>query len=57
MDTKYFQQALAAYCKAHRLDSTMPMSARLLSELLQEAQRLKQADLDAQDTPPVVRPS
>lgn len=56
MDTKYFQQALAAYCKVHRLDSTMPLSARLLSELLTEAQLLKQIDLDAQDAPPAVQP-
>lgn len=47
MDTKYFQQALEAYCKKSRYDSLMSLTPRLLSELLTEAQRLKQADIDA----------
>jgi len=52
VDTKYFQQALAEYCKAHRYDSKMPLTAALLSELLQRAQALKDADRAAVDAPP-----
>ncbi len=47
MDTKYFQQALAAYCKKHPWDATVPLTPSVLSELLTEAQRLKDADRKA----------
>jgi hypothetical protein len=47
MDTKYFKQAVDEYVKKNGFDSKMPISAHLLSQLLQRAQELKDADRKA----------
>lgn len=51
-DTEYFQIALDAYCKAHRLDAMMPLTPVILSQLLRSAQALKDADKKRIETEP-----
>jgi hypothetical protein len=50
VDTKYFKQAVDEYVKKNKLDSMMPMSAHLLSQLLERAQQLKLKAIE--DAPP-----
>jgi hypothetical protein len=44
MDTKYFAQAVEEWCKKHKWDKDLPMTPSWLSEMLQRAQVLKDAD-------------
>jgi len=43
-DTEYFTDALNTWCKKHRVDATLPLSANNLSQILLDAQALKLAD-------------
>jgi hypothetical protein len=47
MDTKYYAQAVAEWCKAHKYNAGLPLTPAWLSEMLTRAQELKQADIDA----------
>jgi hypothetical protein len=54
MDTKYFAQAVAEWCSKNKWNRDLPITASWLSEMLQAAQKLKEADrkrLEEQGTP------
>lgn len=51
MDTEFFRQALAAYVKAHRIDAKMPLCAEVLSQILMDAQALKDKARKEQNEP------
>lgn len=43
-DTEYFRLAVAAWCQKHKWDKDLPMTPAWLSEVLTDAQALKDVD-------------
>jgi hypothetical protein len=43
-DTQYFQEAMAAWCAKNKYSANLPLTPSVLSTVLLDAQRLKDAD-------------
>lgn len=43
-DTEYFRLAVKAWCEKHRWDRDLPMTPAWLSEMMTDAQALKDTD-------------